>query len=108
MDGAGGEGATPAAREETRKEDVLKMLRALVEGFRRSVQPRQLKELQAEEAERLERLRAEQGSLTRWRHHEGCRLFGPLRSLIEFCRMCIECHSGKQRAGEAGASWACS
>jgi hypothetical protein len=38
------------------------MLRALVEDFRRGVQPRQLKELQDEEAERLERLRAEQGS----------------------------------------------
>jgi hypothetical protein len=37
------------------------MLRALVEDFRRGVQPRQLKELQDEEAERLERLRAEQG-----------------------------------------------
>ena len=56
------EGATTAAREEARKEDVLEMLRALVEDFRRGVQPRQLKELQDEEAERLERLPAEQGS----------------------------------------------
>jgi hypothetical protein len=53
------EGATTAAREEARKEDVLEMLRALVEDFRRGVQPRQLKELQDEEAERLP---AEQGS----------------------------------------------
>ena len=57
----GWEGATTAAREEARKEDVLEMQRALVEDFRRGVQPRQLKELQDEEAERLERLRAEQG-----------------------------------------------
>ena len=34
------EGATTAAREEARKEDVLEMLRALVEDFRRGVQPR--------------------------------------------------------------------
>ncbi len=60
--GLGWEGATTAAREEARKVDVLEMLRVLVEGFRRGVQPRQLEELQDEEAERLERLRAEQGS----------------------------------------------
>jgi hypothetical protein len=58
----GWEGATTAAREKARKEDVLEMLRALVKDFRRGVQPRQLKELQDEEAERLERLRAEQRS----------------------------------------------
>jgi hypothetical protein len=42
----GWDGATTAAREEARKEDVLEMLRALVEDFRRGVQARQLKELQ--------------------------------------------------------------
>jgi hypothetical protein len=57
----GWEGATTTAREEARKEDVLEMLRALVEDFRRGVQAWQLKELQDEEAERLERRRAEQG-----------------------------------------------
>jgi hypothetical protein len=57
----GWEGATTAAREEARVEDVLELLRALVEDFRRGVQARQLEELQDEEAERLERLRAEQG-----------------------------------------------
>jgi hypothetical protein len=39
----GWEGATTAAREEARKEDVLAMQRAPVEDFRRGVQPRQLK-----------------------------------------------------------------
>ena len=34
------EGATTAAREEARKEDVLKMLRALVEDSKRGVQAR--------------------------------------------------------------------
>ena len=57
----GWEGATTAVREEARKEDVLEMQRALVEDFRRGMQSRQLKELQDEEAERLVRLRAEQG-----------------------------------------------